>query len=386
MLLFLIYITFLHFMLTWNESSVVTMAGIQALCRFPNLGRRRSKILIYKVDFVVLYGPSELLFDLVPEKGHLPWKELRPYLPRFQILLALQEVHHVRMSPTKSNQAAFIMIAAFLISFREGLEAALIIGIIFGYLRKIGADHSKNRYVWTGVVTAILLSITLAAILQMIGLELEGQLEEIFEGITMLLAAGVLTWMIFWMRRQASFVKSTLEAHVHDATRLGDNWGLAAVAFISVFREGIETALFLTATTFANNGTGTLVGASLGLLAATVAGYLIFASITNLNPRHFFNVTSFLLIIFAAGLVAHGIHEFQEAGLLFTIKEHVWDTNALLDENSTLGILLKTLIGYNGNPSLIEVVGYWSYWGLVLLGLRKWMEQMSEHDEIVNDT
>ncbi len=263
-----------------------------------------------------------------------------------------------------------IVLASLLISFREGLEAALIIGIILGYLRKTGSARNKNRFVWIGVFSAILLSIVLAAVLQLIGLELEGQMEEVFEGATMLLAAGVLTWMIFWMRRQSRLTKSSLEHHVREATLAKDHWGLVGVAFISVFREGVETALFLTAAAFAGDGSGTLLGASLGIMAAIIAGYLIYASTSRLNLKQFFNLTSFLLLLFAAGLVAHGVHEFQEAGLLLTIKEHVWDTNAFLNENSPLGELLKTIIGYNGNPSLLEAIAYWGYWTLVLLGMR----------------
>ncbi len=264
------------------------------------------------------------------------------------------------------------MLAALLISFREGLEAALIIGIILGYLRKTGVARNKNRFVWIGVFSAILLSIVLAAVLQFIGVKLEGRMEEAFEGATMLLAAGVLTWMIFWMRRQSRLMKSSLEDRVRETTLARDHWGLVGVAFISVFREGVETALFLTAAAFAGDGSGTLLGASLGIMAAIIAGYLIYASTSSLNLKQFFNLTSFLLLMFAAGLVAHGVHEFQEADILLTIKEHVWDTNAFLNENSPLGELLKTLIGYNGNPSLLEVISYWGYWGLVLLGMRLW--------------
>jgi high-affinity iron transporter len=278
------------------------------------------------------------------------------------------------------------MIAALLISFREGLEAALIIGIILVYLRKIGAVRSMSRYVWIGILAAIFLSIGLAAILQIVGLELEGQLEKIFEGVTMLLAAGILTWMIFWMRRQSRFIKSSLEHHVHAATRAGDIWGLIGVAFLSVFREGVETALFLSAAAFASDGIGTLLGASLGLLAAAIAGYLIYMSTSCLNLRQFFNVTSLLLLLFAAGLIAHGIHEFQEAGLLITFKEHIWDTNTILDENSPLGELLKTLVGYNGNPSLLEVIAYWSYWVLILVGIRVWVVRNLANKVLTRDS
>jgi high-affinity iron transporter len=266
------------------------------------------------------------------------------------------------------------MLAALLITFREGLEAALIIGIIFGYLRTTEADHSKNRYVWIGLLSGILLSIATAAILHIIGLELEGKMEQIFEGATTFIAAGVLTWMIFWMRHQSHLIKSSLEQRVRKAALAKGDWGFVGVIFISVFREGVETALFLSAAAFASDGSGMLLGAFLGLIAATFAGYLIYTSTSSLNLKLFFNLTSLLLLFFSAGLVAHGVHEFQEAGLLLTIKENVWDTNAILNENSSLGQLLKNLVGYNGNPSLLEVIAYWGYWILVLMGLRGWTE------------
>ncbi len=268
------------------------------------------------------------------------------------------------------------MAAAALISLREGLEAALIVGIVLVYLRKIGYPEGR-RSVWLGAFAAVLASLGLAAVIQLVGMELEGKAEEIFEGATMFLAVGVLTWMIFWMRYQARLIKSSLERNVQVAIETGTKWGLMLVAFIAVFREGVELALFLSAAAFASDGQGTLIGAGLGLAGAMLIGYLIYASTAQLNVRHFFNITSVLLLLFAAGLLAHGIHEFQEAGLIPTINKQVWDTNNILDENSTLGQMLKAVFGYNGNPSLEEVVGYFGYWIVVLLGLRLWMENRS---------
>lgn len=266
------------------------------------------------------------------------------------------------------------MAAAALIALREGLEAALIIGIVLGYLRKIGYLEGR-RPVWVGVLVAVLASLGLAFIIQLVGMELEGRAEQIFEGTTMFLAVGVLTWMIFWMRYQARLIKTSLEQDVQKAVETGTKWGLVLVAFTAVFREGVETALFLSAAAFAADSQGTLIGAALGLAAAVLIGYLIYATTVRLNIRLFFNITSVLLLLFAAGLLAHGIHEFQEAGLIPTVNEHVWDTNHVLDENSSLGQMLKAVFGYNGNPSLEEVVGYVGYWVAVLLGLRLWMER-----------
>ena len=265
------------------------------------------------------------------------------------------------------------MAAAALIALREGLEAALIVGIVLGYLRRIGYLEGR-RSVWLGVFAAALASVSVAVVIQLIGMELEGRAEEIFEGATMFLAVGVLTWMIFWMHYQARLIKTSLERNVQEAVETGTKWGLILVAFIAVFREGVETVLFLSAATFASEGQGTLIGAALGLTAAILIGFLIYASTARLNIRLFFNITSVLLLLFAAGLLANGIHEFQEAGVIPTVNGQLWDTNNLVDENSSLGQMLKAVVGYNGDPSLEEVVAYFGYWIAVLLGLRLWME------------
>jgi high-affinity iron transporter len=252
------------------------------------------------------------------------------------------------------------MIAALLITLREGLEAALIVGIVLGVLRKLGrADRSGP--VWAGVVAAVAVSIIAGLVLSALGVAFEGRSEEIFEGVAMLLAAGVLTWMIFWMQRQGRQIQ---------ATATGSAWPLFSLAFVAVVREGIETVLFLTAAAFSATPAQTVVGGALGLVVAIVLGWLMFVAGNRLDVRAFFRVTSVLLILFAAGLVAHGVHELQEAALLPTFIEHVWDVNHLLDEHGTLGTLLKALFGYNGNPSLIEVSSYLGYLFTVSLATR----------------
>lgn len=262
--------------------------------------------------------------------------------------------------------------AATLITFREGLEAALIVGILIGYLVKIGQGQ-RARMAWAGVGTAVALSALLAFGISAVGAELEGRAEQIFEGVTMFLAVGVLTWMIFWMRFQARFLKVSLEKEVQTAATSGQTLALFSVAFVAVFREGVETALFLSASAFAADGAGTLMGAILGLAIAVALGWLIYASTVRLNVRLFFNVTSVLLLFFAAGLLAYGVHEFQEASLLPMTIEHVWNINHILDEKSTLGEIMKALFGYNGNPSLLEVISYAAYWVVALAGVRWWV-------------
>ncbi len=268
------------------------------------------------------------------------------------------------------------MLAASLITFREGLEAALIVGIVLGYLRKIGLSDRRG-YVWGGVITAVIASLGVALGLQLIGAQFTGRGEEIFEGTAMFLATGVLTYMIFWMRYQGRFLKAALERDVQLAVSAGQNWVLASLAFIAVFREGVETVLFLSAAAFVTAAGETLWGGLLGLAAAIVVGWFVFATAVRLDVRRFFDVTSIVLLLFAAGLLAHGVHEFQEAGLLPVVIEPVWDTNHILHEKSTLGSILKALFGYNGDPSLLEVVAYGGYWVVVATAVRLWTRRLA---------
>lgn len=268
------------------------------------------------------------------------------------------------------------MLSALLIALREGLEAALIVGIVLGYLHKIGRrDHAP--YAWAGVVVAVWLSAVLAIAMRAVGAELEEPLEQIFEGTTMLLAVIVLTWMIFWMRYQARFIRADLERKIQSAVTRGPDWGLFALTFIAVFREGLETVLFLAANAFAANASATLAGALIGLALAVAAGALIYVYAVRLDLKLFFDVTSLFLIVFAAGLLAHGVHEFQEMGWLPILTGAAWDTQWLLDDKSVLGSLLRSLVGYNDNPSLLEVATYIGYWVIVLQTIRWWTQRLA---------
>lgn len=257
------------------------------------------------------------------------------------------------------------MAPAFLLALREGIEIALIIGVVLGALTK--TNHAEFRSaVWSGAAAAALLAAALGIGLSRIGAQLEGRSEEIFEGVMMLLAAGVLTWMIFWMQRQARNLKGDLEGGVHRAAP-GGYWALFSLAFLAVFREGIELALFLAATAMASAPQTTLFGAVFGLAAAGLIGFAVFTATLRLNLRLFFQVTGVLLILFAAGLAAHGVHELIEARIVPAGIEQVWNTNGLLDESSATGLFLSTIFGYNGNPALTEVGVYLTY--LVVVGL-----------------
>jgi len=265
------------------------------------------------------------------------------------------------------------MLPSFLLALREGLEAALIIGIVLGALHKIGRPALAPA-VWRGTISAVLVSLIAGVALTVFGLGLEGAAEQIFEGTAMLLAAGVLTWMIFWMNRQARHIKGKIETGVRRAALMAGEGALFSLAFLAVVREGIELALFLTAAAFTAGTQSTIVGGLLGLAAAALLGWSLFASTIRLDLRRFFQVTGVLLLLFAAGLVGHGVHEFNEVGWVPGLIDHLWDLNPLLDENSTVGVMLKALLGYNGDPALTEVIAYLAYVGTVLLAL-KWTDR-----------
>ncbi len=259
------------------------------------------------------------------------------------------------------------MISTFLITLREGIEAALIIGIILAYLAKTG-NRQASKYVWMGTLLAVVTSLITGMVIYTSVGKLEGRAEEIFEGLAMFTAAGILTWMIFWMRKQAINIKAHLHAQVQSALGNRYSLGLIGLAFVAVVREGIETVLFLFAATRVSvSPVMATTGGILGLVTAIAIGYSLYKGTSRLNLRTFFNVTSLLLILFAAGLLAHGIHEFNEAGIIPAVAEHVWDINQILPEKSTFGRFLTAIFGYNGNPSLSETVAYFSYLVIALV-------------------
>ncbi len=260
------------------------------------------------------------------------------------------------------------MLGSFLITIREGLEAALIIGIILAYLARTG-NRQSFKPVWIGTALGVLASLAAGAVVYFVAGELKSPWEEIFEGSAMLLAVGMLTWMIFWMRKQSKNIKAHLQAQIQSALTGGSSLALVTIAFLAVVREGIETVLFLfAAATTAESPLVFTFGGILGLAAAVLIGYALYKGTSRFNLRIFFNATSVVLILFAAGLLAHGIHEFNEVGIIPPVIEHVWDINNIIPEKATFGRFLTALTGYNGNPSLIEVSAYLSYLVLTFTG------------------
>lgn len=269
------------------------------------------------------------------------------------------------------------MILSLIIALRETLEVTLIIGIIVGYLNKTGQQKYK-RTVLLSVALAIISSVIGAFLFNVLAGGFEGRAEQIFEGITMIVGAILLTTMILWMMSHKNIGRE-LENHLAKEVVKKREMGLFFLVFISILREGIELVLFLGAANLVSEDNN-LIGAILGIALAVILGYGMFIGLMKTSIKKFFSITSILLILFAAGLIAHGVHEFEEAGIIPIVIEHVWDINPainidgsypVLHENGLIGSILKGLFGYNGNPSLLELISYIAYLIIIMIVWKK---------------
>lgn len=200
----------------------------------------------------------------------------------------------------------------FVITLREGFEATLIVGLILAYLAKTG-QRAQASAVWWGVAAAALTSAAIGGTLFLSVGELQGTSEKVYEGATMIFAAALVTWMAFWMRRQAATIGAHLRKQVSESLRTGGAIGLATVAFVAVAREGLETALFLFASTEKSGPMIAVAGGVLGLVVAVGLGVAFYRGALRLDLSKFFTVTSLLVIVFASYLIFGGLHEFGEA-------------------------------------------------------------------------
>jgi high-affinity iron transporter len=266
-----------------------------------------------------------------------------------------------------------------LTGLREGVEAALIVSIILAYLARTGNARHFGR-IWLGTIAALAISGAIGAALWISIGGLTSPAEQYFEGGAMVLAAGVVTWMLFWMRRAAANIKGELQASVDRALTEGSVWGLAILAFTAVIREGIETALFLlgqaTAASQANAGAAsTLVGACIGILIAVALGYGFYRGARVLNLGSFFRWTGVALVFIAGGLLSHAAHEFIEAGAIGFGTTTAFDISAVLphadESGNLLGQMLRAIFGYTSTPEWTTLVIWLAYVvGILILYLR----------------
>ena len=257
------------------------------------------------------------------------------------------------------------MLSTFIIALREGLEAALIVGILVAYLVKTGRK-ALLAPLWAGVSLAVLVSLATGAFLTITSTELSPRGEEFFAGTTSFLAVGFVTWMVFWMKRTARHLKGQLEGQLSTAVLAGP-LALAAAAFFAVVREGLETSLFIYANfkTVSSTPSAT-VGLLLGLGLAITLGYLIYRSSIKINLSKFFNYTGIALVVVAAGVLSYGIHEYQELGWLPGADFFVWDVTSVIAKESLLGGILAGTIGFDTTTSLLQFVFWAAYLGIVL--------------------
>ena len=252
------------------------------------------------------------------------------------------------------------MLANFLIGLREGLEAALVVGILVAYLRKIGRDDVLPR-IWLGVGLAVALSLAIGAALTFGTYGLSFQAQELIGGILSIVATGFVTWMVFWMLRAARGLSRELRSDV-DSHLAGAGWGLVLVAFLAVGREGIETALFIWAAVQASGSTALpLAGAALGIVVAVVLGYLIYRGVLSINLSKFFTYTGVILIVVTAGVLAYGVHDLQEAGVLPGINSLAFDVTAFVPPDSWYGTLLKGTLNFSPATTWLEAIVWVAY-------------------------
>ncbi|MFW9976343.1 MAG: FTR1 family protein [Candidatus Thorarchaeota archaeon] len=273
-----------------------------------------------------------------------------------------------------------MIISPTIISLREGIEAALIIAIMLSYLRKTKQTNLR-KYVVSGTLVAILSSLGVAIVVGLLWGIFEGPLLNVFEGSVVLLAAVLLTTMIVWMWNAGARVTQEIEESMELSVVQQSGIGLALLSFSLVMREGVELSLFSMALVI-QEGIQSYIGIALGLSLAIILGIGFYKGSLRISMKVLFKWTSIFLILFAAGMIAYGIHELQEAGILLIGPLEVWNINPpllpdggypLLHENGLIGGMAKALFGYNGNPSALEVVAYMAYLSIAFTYL--WLKQ-----------
>ena len=248
------------------------------------------------------------------------------------------------------------MLSNFLLGLREGLEAALVVGILIAYLKKIG-QGSRTRVIWAGVFTAIAASTAIGSFFTISSFKLEGNAEPFVAGTLSFTAAGLITWMILWLAKKARFLKAELEGAMDRAIATGTG-ALFALAFFSVGREGLETAIFIWTGVVSNDGstTGVVVGTFLGLAVSVLIGYLLYLGALKLNLGKFFRYSGIGLVFVAGGMLSYAIHEFQEINLIPGDANKLYDISGFISEDGLVGSVLKGFMNFTPTPSVLQSI------------------------------
>jgi high-affinity iron transporter len=266
------------------------------------------------------------------------------------------------------------MLPTFVIGLREGLEAALIVGIIAAFLGRQGRREAL-RQVWVGVGAAVLLCVGVGVALELLSRQLPQRQQELLETVVGLLAVAMVTYMVVWMKKNSRGLRGDLEASASPALSRGSALGLVAMAFLAVLREGFETAVFLVAVFQASRNTALAAGgAALGVLVAVGIGYGIYRGGVRLNLSRFFRATGVVLVLVAAGLVMTALHTAHEAGLVDVGQQHVLDLTWLVMPGTPLAAVLTGVLGIQPQPVLTEVIG-WLVYAVPLLVYVAWPQR-----------
>lgn len=262
------------------------------------------------------------------------------------------------------------MVATFVIGLREGLEAALIVGIVAAFLKQRGGASASAalRWVWVGVLAAVLICLAVGVVLRIVSADLPQRQQEGLETVIGAVAVAMVTYMVVWMRRHSRDLKGQLEGAAGSALAQGSAKALIAMAFLAVLREGLETAVFLLAAFNASgNGLTAGLGALLGILLAVLLGYGIYRGGVRINLSRFFRATGLVLVVVAAGLVMTALHTAHEAGWLNAGQDRLFDISWLVRSGSVQASLITGVLGIQPMPTVIEVIGWLGY--LVPVGL-----------------
>jgi high-affinity iron transporter len=253
------------------------------------------------------------------------------------------------------------LLATFVIGIREGLEAALIVGIVAAFLGRQGRGDTV-RLVWLGVGLAVAICAAVAVGLQLVSASLPESGQETLETVIGAVAVGMVSYMIVWMRRHAREMKRHLESAAGSALATGTAWALVGMAFLAVLREGFETAVFLLAAFQASSSElAAAVGAVVGILVSAGIGYGIYRGGVRIDLARFFRLTGLVLVLVAAGLVATALHTAHEAGWLNVGQQTALDLTWLIQPDTLTATLLTGILGFQAEPTVIELVGWFAY-------------------------
>lgn len=265
----------------------------------------------------------------------------------------------IRCGTAAHQTGVHVMLVPFLIMLREGIEAALIVGIIASYLKQTGRA-SWLPLVWVGILLAVVLSLAVGTTLQLLSAEFPEEAQELFEALVGVLAVIILSSMVFWMRKASRSIKSELHTSIDRAfsSTRSQAWALIGMVFFAVAREGLESVFFLLAVFQQNQGPVAPIGAISGILVAAAVGYGIYVGGIRLNLRVFFRWTGVFILVVAAGMLARSLGALHEAGLWNGLQATAFDLSGTLPVDSPLGAVISGLFGYEETPAIGQVIVY----------------------------